>query len=216
MQLLSDSLVTPNEIFFIRNHLPVPDIDENKYELEITGEGINTIALSLEVILLWVVSHICHLHLASSCQLAHKVSTSLRQPSLSAADAVPTSFHDLHPALSFSFSTILFFYHPPVAYLYSSWNEWCMNENAPQTDPQPRNDPQIDRKLISLSNFWNFGTSQKNLKVKWLKWSSSNLLEFLNNNQLSFILLVFSKNVRHLHKNCWTIEVKKKVKIVHI
>ena len=50
MQLLSDNLVTPNEIFFIRNHLPVPDIDENKYELEITGEGINTVTLSIEVI----------------------------------------------------------------------------------------------------------------------------------------------------------------------
>lgn len=50
MQLLSDNLITPNEIFFIRNHLPVPDIDENKYELEITGEGINTVTLSLEVI----------------------------------------------------------------------------------------------------------------------------------------------------------------------
>ena len=51
MQLLSDNLVTPNEIFFIRNHLPVPDIDENNYKLEITGEGINTVTLSLEVIL---------------------------------------------------------------------------------------------------------------------------------------------------------------------
>lgn len=50
MQLLSDNLVTPNEIFFIRNHLPVPDLDENKYELEISGEGINTVTLSLEVI----------------------------------------------------------------------------------------------------------------------------------------------------------------------
>lgn len=50
MQLLSDNLITPNEIFFIRNHLPVPNIDENKYELEITGEGINTVTLSLEVI----------------------------------------------------------------------------------------------------------------------------------------------------------------------
>ena len=50
MQLLSDNLVTPNEIFFIRNHLPVPDLDENNYELEITGEGINTVTLSLEVI----------------------------------------------------------------------------------------------------------------------------------------------------------------------
>ena len=49
MQLLTDSLVTPSDIFFVRNHLPVPDIDENKYELEITGEGIKGVKLSLEV-----------------------------------------------------------------------------------------------------------------------------------------------------------------------
>lgn len=48
MQLLTDSLITPNDIFFVRNHLPVPDIDENTYELEITGEGINSVKLSLE------------------------------------------------------------------------------------------------------------------------------------------------------------------------
>ena len=49
MQLLTDSLITPNDIFFVRNHLPVPDIDEKTYELEITGEGIKTTKLSLEV-----------------------------------------------------------------------------------------------------------------------------------------------------------------------
>ena len=49
MQLLADNFVTPNDIFFIRNHLPVPDIDANTYELEISGEGVNTIKLSLEV-----------------------------------------------------------------------------------------------------------------------------------------------------------------------
>ena len=49
MQLLADNFVTPNDIFFIRNHLPVPDIDANTYELEITGEGVKTIKLSLEV-----------------------------------------------------------------------------------------------------------------------------------------------------------------------
>ena len=50
MQLLTDSLVTPNDIFFVRNHLPVPDIDEKVYELEISGEGIKTaVKLSLEV-----------------------------------------------------------------------------------------------------------------------------------------------------------------------
>ena len=49
MQLLADNFVTPNDIFFIRNHLPVPDIDANTYELEIAGEGVETIKLSLEV-----------------------------------------------------------------------------------------------------------------------------------------------------------------------
>ena len=49
MQLLADNFVTPNDIFFIRNHLPVPEIDANTYELEISGEGVNTIKLSLEV-----------------------------------------------------------------------------------------------------------------------------------------------------------------------
>ena len=49
MQLLADNFVTPNDIFFIRNHLPVPDIDANTYELEITGEGVKTIKFSLEV-----------------------------------------------------------------------------------------------------------------------------------------------------------------------
>lgn len=49
MQLLADNFVTPNDIFFIRNHLPVPDIDANTYELEIAGEGVKTIKLSLEV-----------------------------------------------------------------------------------------------------------------------------------------------------------------------
>ena len=49
MQLLADNFVTPNDIFFIRNHLPVPDIDANTYELEISGEGVKTIKLSLEV-----------------------------------------------------------------------------------------------------------------------------------------------------------------------
>ena len=49
MQLLADNFITPNDIFFIRNHLPVPDIDASTYKLEITGEGVKTVKLSLEV-----------------------------------------------------------------------------------------------------------------------------------------------------------------------
>ncbi|CAM9951043.1 unnamed protein product, partial [Phaeothamnion confervicola] len=41
-QLLMDSgFVTKNDLFFIRNHLPVPYIDVATYELEIVVEGVN-------------------------------------------------------------------------------------------------------------------------------------------------------------------------------
>jgi sulfite oxidase len=39
-QLLADSYITPTELFFVRNHLPVPDIDPATYALEISGPGI--------------------------------------------------------------------------------------------------------------------------------------------------------------------------------
>ncbi|KAL9655761.1 hypothetical protein ABK040_004988 [Willaertia magna] len=38
--LLVDSFVTPNELFFVRNHLPVPKIDKDTYILTIEGEGL--------------------------------------------------------------------------------------------------------------------------------------------------------------------------------
>ncbi|XP_018580162.1 sulfite oxidase [Anoplophora glabripennis] len=39
--LLVESFITPNELFYVRNHLPVPDIDPNTYELEVELEGRN-------------------------------------------------------------------------------------------------------------------------------------------------------------------------------
>lgn len=45
---LLNSYVTPNDLFFIRNHLPVPNIDGKSYRLEITGEGVRTLSLSLD------------------------------------------------------------------------------------------------------------------------------------------------------------------------
>ncbi|XP_074641752.1 sulfite oxidase-like [Tubulanus polymorphus] len=39
-ELITDNIITPNEIFFIRNHLAVPVVDPKKYVLEITGEGM--------------------------------------------------------------------------------------------------------------------------------------------------------------------------------
>ena len=37
--LLAEELITPNDIFYVRNHLPVPDVDPNTYVLEISIQG---------------------------------------------------------------------------------------------------------------------------------------------------------------------------------
>jgi Oxidoreductase molybdopterin binding domain len=33
------TLITPNELFFVRNHLPVPKLDEEHFRLEVEGLG---------------------------------------------------------------------------------------------------------------------------------------------------------------------------------
>lgn len=38
--LLAESFITPNDIFFVRNHLPVPRVDPETYRLEVRGVGI--------------------------------------------------------------------------------------------------------------------------------------------------------------------------------
>ncbi|CAI5728720.1 unnamed protein product [Hyaloperonospora brassicae] len=38
-ELLMESFLTPNELFFVRNHLPVPDVDVATFTLEIAGPG---------------------------------------------------------------------------------------------------------------------------------------------------------------------------------
>eukprot|EP00794_Sanderia_malayensis_P017520 gene17520-19270_t len=49
-QLAVDDLVTPNELFFVRNHLPVPVVDEKDFQLEILNSdgGKASIKLSLD------------------------------------------------------------------------------------------------------------------------------------------------------------------------
>ena len=37
--MLLDNYNTPNELFFVRNHLPVPKIDPSAFTLEVSGEG---------------------------------------------------------------------------------------------------------------------------------------------------------------------------------
>ncbi|XP_076066084.1 sulfite oxidase isoform X2 [Oratosquilla oratoria] len=48
LPLLVDNLITPNELFYVRNHLPVPVIDPAEYELEISGIEVEEKALTLE------------------------------------------------------------------------------------------------------------------------------------------------------------------------
>lgn len=40
LKILADKFFTPNDIFFIRNHLPVPEVDPEDYVLEIEGIGL--------------------------------------------------------------------------------------------------------------------------------------------------------------------------------
>ena len=35
LSLLADEFYTPNELFYVRSHLPTPDIDPTAYELEV-------------------------------------------------------------------------------------------------------------------------------------------------------------------------------------
>ncbi|RLN32436.1 hypothetical protein BBJ28_00002273 [Nothophytophthora sp. Chile5] len=50
-ELLMQSFITPNDLFFVRNHLPVPNVDIENYRLKISGLGIGKgkeIALTLD------------------------------------------------------------------------------------------------------------------------------------------------------------------------
>ncbi|CAH1281600.1 unnamed protein product [Diabrotica balteata] len=44
-ELLVESFLTPNELFYVRNHLPVPEINPDNYELEIEIEGKNKVTV---------------------------------------------------------------------------------------------------------------------------------------------------------------------------
>nr|BAU71142.1 sulfite oxidase [Parachlorella kessleri] len=44
LELLTASLVTPADLFYVRNHLPVPEVDERSYRLRVEGEGLRTVA----------------------------------------------------------------------------------------------------------------------------------------------------------------------------
>ncbi|CAM9418603.1 unnamed protein product [Ectocarpus sp. 4 AP-2014] len=48
--LLDAGFITPNDLYYVRNHLPVPDVDPDKYRLhvEVEGKGARCLQYSLE------------------------------------------------------------------------------------------------------------------------------------------------------------------------
>ena len=48
LSVIGDSFFTPNDMFYVRNHLHTPNIQAKDYELEITGLGIKDKTLTLE------------------------------------------------------------------------------------------------------------------------------------------------------------------------
>lgn len=46
-ELLAERFLTPNELFFTRNHLPVPAVEPSSYRLRVDGPGGRTLSLSL-------------------------------------------------------------------------------------------------------------------------------------------------------------------------
>ena len=44
MELLTAALVTPNDLFYVRNHLPVPVVNPDTYRLKIEGEGVRAVS----------------------------------------------------------------------------------------------------------------------------------------------------------------------------
>lgn len=47
LDILADGFITPNTLFYVRNHLPVPVIDEQEYRLEVEIPGNEVVTLTL-------------------------------------------------------------------------------------------------------------------------------------------------------------------------
>lgn len=48
IELLTKDYITPNELFYVRNHLAVPEIEADEYRLKISGKGIKKHTFTLE------------------------------------------------------------------------------------------------------------------------------------------------------------------------
>jgi len=45
--LLAAALVTPQDLFYVRHHLPVPKVDESSFKLKVSGDGLRAIDLDM-------------------------------------------------------------------------------------------------------------------------------------------------------------------------
>ena len=48
LSILGDSFITPQDLMFVRSHLPVPEVDPEKYTLEVEGVGCKPTTFTLE------------------------------------------------------------------------------------------------------------------------------------------------------------------------
>ncbi|XP_048687606.2 sulfite oxidase, mitochondrial isoform X2 [Caretta caretta] len=56
-ELLTENYLTPNQLFFKRNHLPVPAVDPARYRLEVEGPGGRVLVFSLPELKRWFPKH---------------------------------------------------------------------------------------------------------------------------------------------------------------
>ncbi|KAI8471760.1 MAG: Oxidoreductase, molybdopterin-binding domain-containing protein [Monoraphidium minutum] len=47
LDILSEHLVTPTDLFYVRHHLPVPLVDEAAFALQVAGDGVKSLRLSV-------------------------------------------------------------------------------------------------------------------------------------------------------------------------
>uniref|UniRef100_M4C0Q2 Sulfite oxidase n=1 Tax=Hyaloperonospora arabidopsidis (strain Emoy2) TaxID=559515 RepID=M4C0Q2_HYAAE len=69
-ELLMESFLTPNDLFFVRNHLPVPEVDMDTFTLKIAGVGVSDKTSTVEFTLDELKSRFKHRTVTTTVQCA--------------------------------------------------------------------------------------------------------------------------------------------------
>uniref|UniRef100_A0AAV1UMI1 Sulfite oxidase n=1 Tax=Peronospora matthiolae TaxID=2874970 RepID=A0AAV1UMI1_9STRA len=69
-ELLMESFLTPNDLFFVRNHLPVPEVDTDTFTLKIAGVGVSDKTSTVEFTLDELKSRFKHHTVTTTVQCA--------------------------------------------------------------------------------------------------------------------------------------------------